>query len=268
MKRPISLWTCCLLFFSCIGEDLVDDYVAPDLRITNAIVSIREGLSYQFEAQFFDESGKKVDDPTLTWSALPPTAVEIHPNGTLKALQQGSVTLFVSTVGLQGLPVEATTSFEISPRVVTEIATATADTSTATTDTSTSTESEGDEDTDDVDTTDDGIEVVPQFYEGQIHTTSGYALSGNFRYEHNGIQIILSLEDNYNASSSLPGLYLYLTNNPNSPEDGYEVGAVTVFSGAHSYTLPASIGLMDYKYLLYWCKPFRVKVGEAQIFEE
>ena len=114
---------------------------------------------------------------------------------------------------------------------------------------------------------DNGIVVAPQFFEGQIRTTSSYTLEGNFRYEHNGTQIILSLDDTYRASSSLPGLYLYLTNNPNSPEDGYEVGAVSVFSGEHSYTLPASIGLMDYKYLLYWCKPFRVKVGDAQLFE-
>lgn len=57
MKRPLSLWIC-LLFLACIGEDFVDDYVDPNLRITNAIISIRDGLSYQFEALFFDESGR------------------------------------------------------------------------------------------------------------------------------------------------------------------------------------------------------------------
>lgn len=313
MKRPLIIWTCCLLFLACIGEDFVDDYVAPNLRITNAIISIREGLSYQFEAQFFDESGRKVDQPSLEWSAVPPTAVEIQPNGTLKALSPGDVMLTVRTVGLQGNPIEATLSFTISPKVVTEISTettetttsttdtasSTSDTSTATTDTTTSTsdtstatsdsststsdttssttdtttstntdneDNNGDEDNTNGGT-DDGIVVAPQFFEGQIRTTSSYALEGNFRLEHNGTQLILSIDDSYRASSSLPMLYLYLTNNPNSPEDGYEVSLVTVFSGAHSYTLPASIGLMDYKYLLYWCRPFRVKVGDAQIFD-
>lgn len=320
MKRPLIIWTCCLLFLACIGEDFVDDYVDPSLRITNAIISIREGLSYQFEAQFFDESGRKVDQPSLEWSAVPPSAVEIQPNGALKALSAGDVMVTVSTVGLQGNPIEATLSFTISPKVVTEISTETTDTTTSTTDTSTSTsdtstattdtatstsdtatstsdtstatsdsststsdttssttdtttstntdneDNNGDEDNTNGGT-DDGIVVAPQFFEGQIRTTSSYTLEGNFRYEHNGTQIILSIDDSYRASSSLPGLYLYLTNNPNSPEDGFEVGAVSVFSGAHSYTLPASIGLMDYKYLLYWCKPFRVKVGDAQIFD-
>ena len=301
MKRPLIIWTCCLLFLACIGEDFVDDYVDPSLRITNAIISIREGLSYQFEAQFFDESGRKVDQPSLEWSAVPPSAVEIQPNGALKALSAGDVMVTVSTVGLQGNPIEATLSFTISPKVVTEISTETTDTTTSTTDTSTSTSDTStattdtatstsdtatstsdtstattntttstntvNEDNNDNDGGDGGIVVAPQFFEGQIRTTSSYTLEGNFRYEHNGTQIILSIDDSYRASSSLPGLYLYLTNNPNSPEDGFEVGAVSVFSGAHSYALPASIGLMDYKYLLYWCKPFRVKVGDAQIFD-
>lgn len=297
MKRPLSLWIC-LLFLACIGEDFVEDYVDPNLRITNAIISIREGLSYQLEALFFDESGREVNNPTLEWSAIPPTAVEIQSDGTLKALETGNVLLTVSTIGLQGDTIEASFSFEITPKVVSEVtttttevsssttdtattttdtATSTTETSTSTTDTATSTSntsSSTDSNNDNNDSTDEegeevdnGIVVAPQFFEGQIRTTSSYTLEGNFRYEHNGTQIILSLDDTYRASSSLPGLYLYLTNNPNSPEDGYEVGAVSVFSGEHSYTLPVSIGLMDYKYLLYWCKPFRVKVGDAQLFE-
>lgn len=297
MKRPLSLWIC-LLFLACIGEDFVDDYVDPNLRITNAIISIREGLSYQFEALFLDESGREVNNPTLEWSAIPPTAVEIQSDGTLKALETGNVLLTVSTIGLQGDPIEASFSFDITPKVVSEVtttttevsssttdtATTTTDTPTSTTETSTSTtdtatstsntSSSTDSNNENNDSTgeegeevDNGIVVAPQFFEGQIRTTSSYTPEGNFRYEHNGTQIILSLDDTYCASSSLPGLYLYLTNNPNSPEDGYEVGAVSVFSGEHSYTLPASIGLMDYKYLLYWCKPFRVKVGDAQLFE-
>lgn len=287
MKRPLSLWIC-LLFLACIGEDFVDDYVDPNLRITKAIISIREGLSYQFEALFFDESGREVNNPTLEWSAIPPTAVEIQSDGTLKALETGNVLLTVSTIGLQGDTIEASFSFEITT-TSTEVSSSTTDTATTTTDTATSTteaststtdtatsntSSSTDSNNDNNDSTDEegeeadnGIVVAPQFFEGQIRTTSSYTLVGNFRYEHNGTQIILSLDDAYRASSSLPGLYLYLTNNPNSPEDGYEVGAVSVFSGEHSYTLPASIGLMDYKYLLYWCKPFRVKVGDAQLFE-
>lgn len=65
MKRLLPLWICCSFFLCCIGEDFVDDYVDPNLRITNAIIRIREGLSYQFQALFFDESGREVNNPTL-----------------------------------------------------------------------------------------------------------------------------------------------------------------------------------------------------------
>ena len=49
---------------------------------------------------------------------------------------------------------------------------------------------------------------------------------------------------------------------------GYEIGRVTVFEGEHQYSIPSSIALKDYKYILYWCKPFSVKVGDAQLFED
>lgn len=168
---------------------------------------------------------------------------------------------------------EVSTSTSDTSTTTSDTATSTTDNATSTSDTSSPTDSDNDnsdsteEEEEEEEEEDNGIVVAPQFFEGQIRTTSSYILEGNFRYEHNGTQIILSLDDSYRASSSLPGLYLYLTNNPNSPEDGYEVGEVTVFAGAHSYNLPSSINLMDYKYLLYWCKPFRVKVGDAQLFD-
>ena len=74
----------------------------------------------------------------------------------------------------------------------------------------------------------------------------------------------LSLGEDYEADTSLPGLYIYLGNNPNSTADAFEIGPVTTFDGAHFYDLP-TIGIYDYNYVLYWCKPFGVKVGEGQI---
>ena len=189
--------------------------------------------------------------------------------------------MVVKTEGLQGNPVEARLSFDISPGLTSETSsstttTATTDTVTPTTDTASSTtdtasstsETATTTSENGTTTTDNGIVTAVQFYEGQIRSTSGYVLEGNYRYEKKGEQIELSLDNSYRASSSLPGLYLYLSNNPASPEDGYEVGKVTVFQGEHNYTLPKSIDLMDYKYLLYWCKPFRVKVGDAQLFDD
>nr|HQU58856.1 hypothetical protein [Saprospiraceae bacterium] len=74
----------------------------------------------------------------------------------------------------------------------------------------------------------------------------------------------LEIADNYRASTSLPGLYLYLTNNPATVNNALEVGKVAVFDGAHSYHI-SGVGINDYDYLLYWCKPFSVKVGDGEM---
>ena len=70
--------------------------------------------------------------------------------------------------------------------------------------------------------------------------------------------------DDYQASTSLPGLYVYLTNNPATANNAFEIGRVEIFNGAHSYRI-SGVGLNEYDYLLYWCKPFSVKVGDGEI---
>lgn len=99
---------------------------------------------------------------------------------------------------------------------------------------------------------------------GTLETTSSYLLEGSFELKDDNGTLILSLEDDYKASTALPGLFVYLTNNPNTTSGAFEIGAVTNFNGAHAYELPNSVGLMDYQYVLYFCKPFNVKVGDGE----
>ncbi len=99
---------------------------------------------------------------------------------------------------------------------------------------------------------------------GMISTTSSYALSGDFTLKEVGNNLVLEFESNYQASSALPGLYVYLTNNRNTIANAYEIGAVNIFNGKHSYTIP-NVGVNDYSYVLYFCKPFTVKVGDGKI---
>lgn len=111
-----------------------------------------------------------------------------------------------------------------------------------------------------------GVNTVttPLLRTGIVNTTSTYALSGNFSLEADGDDLILQFADNYAASDALPGLFVYLSNNANSNVDALEIGPVTVFSGAHSYTIP-NTGILDYQNVLYYCKPFNVKVGHGEI---
>lgn len=99
---------------------------------------------------------------------------------------------------------------------------------------------------------------------GTLASTSSYLLRGDFTLSQNGTDLLLDLESNYAADTGLPGLYVYLSNNPNSTASAFEIGSVTQFSGAHSYTIP-DIGLFDYEYVLYFCKPFNARVGSGKI---
>lgn len=99
---------------------------------------------------------------------------------------------------------------------------------------------------------------------GTIKTTSSYVLEGSFILEQTGNDLTLQIADDYRASSSLPGLVLYLTNNPNTIDGSLEISPVTVFNGAHEYLIE-NVDIEEYGYLLYFCKPFRVKVGDGKI---
>jgi len=100
--------------------------------------------------------------------------------------------------------------------------------------------------------------------QGTIETTTFYVLEGSFELRADEGDLILDIADNYQASSSLPGLYVYLSNNRNSIANALEISEVEVFSGAHSYTIP-NTELTDYSFIVYYCKPFNVKVGEAAL---
>ncbi len=106
--------------------------------------------------------------------------------------------------------------------------------------------------------------VTPVQRTGTINTTSSYVLTGDFTLSEEGNGVKLDIAANYQASTALPGLYVYLSNNPNSIASAYEIGAVQTFSGAHSYTIP-NTGINDYNYVVYFCKPFNVKVGHGDI---
>ena len=109
------------------------------------------------------------------------------------------------------------------------------------------------------------IEVEPtQAKSGQITTTSSYALSGDFSLTAENNDLVLAFDENYNASTALPGLYIYLTNNPSTISGALEIGKVQTFSGVHSYTIP-NVDINEYSHVLYFCKPFNVKVGDGEI---
>ena len=214
------------LLTSCIGDDIIADEVPERLRINNRIDSLKLGDSFQFEVMFFNNIGQ-AEDRQVDWNTSDANIISVSPDGLATAHEKGAATITATVNIPDTAPVED--SFEV---VVSDVTTE--------------------------------VEEMTN-RSGSIKTTSSYVLTGDFELFQEGNSLILSFDESYRASSALPGLYVYLTNNPNTTTNAYEIGMVTQFNGAHTYEIPADIGLDTYNYLLFFCKPFRVKVGDGEI---
>ena len=213
---------------SCIGEDIIDDSVDETIRIDNPVVNLEIGSTYQFEATYFNNVGQ-IEEAPIIWSSSDESIIEITQNGLATGITEGMITVSAAVIQDE---VNVISTNELT--VVEE-----------------SIEDE------------EPIAIVKS---GFIETTSSYTLEGEFVFEEilESNSVRLSFNDSYQASSNLPGLYLYLTNNPNSIADAYNAGPVSVFDGEHSYEFD-DVQINDFQYLLYWCEPFSVKVGEGTI---
>ncbi|MFT5834213.1 MAG: hypothetical protein ACI97N_001847 [Cognaticolwellia sp.] len=224
MNKILTITLFALLSFSaCIQNDIIEDFVEPQLRITSSVDSIGLNSSFQFESMYLNNVGVE-EMATVTWSSSEPSIISIADDGLAQALQAGTATITAEYINGQDI---LTDSKVVSVGSSTVIPTA-------------------------------------QEKSGTITTTSSYALEGDFILKEDGDDLILEFDANYNASTALPGLYVYLSNNRNTIANAYEISAVQTFSGTHNYTIP-NIGLSDYNYVLYFCKPFNVKVGDGEI---
>lgn len=225
MKKLLFLFSIISLSLaSCIQDDVIEDFVEPTLRITTVPDTILEGTDFQFSITYLNNIGLP-EEITPTWTSSAPEIISINSNGLATAISKGASTIQVSYT--QG-------DINVSEEIIVNVGEVTT------------------------------IVVEPSEKSGVIRTTTFYDLEGDFTITETDGKLIIDIADNYVASAGLPGLFLYLSNNPNSINNAFEVSAVEVFSGEHSYEVDG-IGLDEYSHLLYFCKPFNVKVGDGEI---
>ena len=201
------------------------DRVDETLRITSQASSIAAGETFQFEARFTNNIGV-TEEGRVVWQSSNEDVLTINQSGLATAIAGGITTITAEATLEDGSVLTQEMQVEVS--MVT-------------------------------------VEVeAPTSRSGVIRTTTFYDLEGDFTITEDDNTLTIEIAENYVASSDLPGLYIYLTNNPNSISDALEIGEVTIFSGAHTYEVE-NVGLMDYDFILYFCKPFRVKVGDGEI---
>lgn len=221
---PYLFGTFFLLFTACIGDDIIDDLVDENVIITSAVDTIGVDDQFQFTARYTNNVGATVAE-TIDWSTGDTDILTIDANGLATGITKGDTYVMAEVAVTGAAPVE--------------------DTLWVTVDEMTS-------------------EPVVQERTGMIATTSSYLLTGEFVARMDGNDLVIDIAANYAADTGLPGLYIYLTNNPGTNSGALEIGPVSVFSGAHSYRIE-NVGLFDYDYLLYFCKPFGVKVGDGAL---
>ena len=216
-----------LLLPGCIGDDVIFDTVAESVRITNPIDTLGLEDTYTFQAQFLNNIGEE-EPAEIFWSSSDTSILTIDPDGLALGKAPGDAM------------VEAEVEIPGKDPVMDQILVHVAEGETGSS---------------------------PTERLGELRTTSSYTLEGSFVLREEGNGLVLRLNDDYQASSSLPGLYVYLTNNPNTSNNALEISKVTIFSGAHSYPVPGNVDLNTYQYVLYYCKPFNVKVGDGEFMD-
>lgn len=199
-----------------------------EVLFQNEASQIIEGEEIQILYQYYDTSGKQ-SDTDVTWSSSNEDVVRVSNMGVLSAVASGQATITV----VKSSDNQALNSFEVEAIVD--------------------------------DTPSSAVRA------GTITTTSSYLLEGEFSFTNIEGGIRIDISENYKASTALPQLVVYITNNPNTinPDVSLEVASVTVFEGAHSYdVIMDGLDENTYDYILYYCKPFAVKVGDGKIEDQ
>lgn len=227
--RTLLLLLTTALFTACVGDDIVDDYVTPVIRIDNLATEIEAGTTHQYGMTFFNNVGQ-MEEVSAEWTSADPAVLTVDNTGLATGVAEGSTTVSLTFTDEFGETVSTTEGVTVGASTV--------------------------------------VVEEPAERRGTVATTSTYPLMGDFVLAEiaDTDNLDLSFDSDYEADDSLPGLYVYLSNNPNSTSGAYEIGRVETFSGAHNYEI-TGVAIDDYRYVLYFCKPFNIKVGVGEITE-
>ncbi len=100
--------------------------------------------------------------------------------------------------------------------------------------------------------------------QGRFMGTNNYEVNGDFVLEEAEGKLRLTFASNFAASSG-PGLFIYLSNQPNNISGGLELGRIQSNRGEQVYeTDLQNAGLNTFNYVLVWCKPFGVLFGRGE----
>lgn len=217
-----------LILSSCIKDDILEDFVQPEIRISGSIDTLGVDSVFSYRARFLNNIGQD-EDVEFTWTSSDESIATVN-GGQVRGVAEGSATITASFFyPEENLEVSSSETVVVGEAILPP-----------------------------------PVEEPLRTIDGEIVTTTFYPLSGDFQFIEEEDGITIDIASNYIADNNLPGLYIYLSNNRNSIAGALEISEVTQFSGAHSYSVP-EVEFEDYSFIVYFCKPFNVKVGEAEL---
>ena len=114
----------------------------------------------------------------------------------------------------------------------------------------------------DVDTIEPGSTIIDPSRENEDNREVGvfsgsYNLQGTFSVDGTGIHV----NDDYQGTTA-PGPVWYLSNSSESIQGGVRIGSANKSSGRHTI---GTTQALDYEYLILWCDPFSVFIGNGKL---
>ncbi|MDO6803768.1 hypothetical protein Q4595_15045 [Wenyingzhuangia sp. 1_MG-2023] len=216
---------------SCVQEDIVNDTVPEELRITTSINQLQVGDVIKLEAVYFNNVGQ-TETKNVVWETSNENVISIS-DMNIEAETEGLATVTAKVNGETMLLMDSKTLQVVKVGMLP------------------------------IPSESEAIKV------GTLKSTSSYVCEGDFEIAETTTGIAITVASNYRADTTLPGFVMYLTNNPNSIANGLVVDAFDDADGAHyngAFTFDvAGVGINDYSYLVHWCRPFGIKAGDATI---
>lgn len=222
-------------FISCIQEDIVDDTISEEVRITSTTNILNIGDTIKLEAFYYNNVGE-IENKTITWQSSNSNIISIDSaSADMTALNEGIATITAKTNSDNGVEL-------VDSLTITVVA------------------------------NDEVVTPVETIKVGTFVETSSYVAAGDFEILETSSGIQINLASNYQADQSLPGFALFLTNNPNSLSNALQIDAYddndgVHYTGAFTYNID-NVGINDYQYLVQWCRPFSILVGQAIITDK
>ncbi len=293
-----------LLPAGCIGTDLVDDLLGPDLsrvEISETAIDLLVAEDYQLRAIYYDILGQEASE-TFIWESDDLAVAAVDGTGLVTGVAPGQTQVYatassgrfdsvlvtiVDDVNAVAAVELSATSGIVAPGSILRVEAVVRNTegqelngiplSWRSSDPAVaSVDDQGwvtglSEGTTQITASAEGIRsaaleirVGVATVAGSFVGRNGYSASGAVTAGTDGSGTFVRLESDFQTQSG-PGLHVYLSQSGMRAEDFVDLGELKATTGTQVYEVPVGVDPIDFSHVLIYCKPFSVVFASAQL---